>query len=130
MPDESPRTWIMHAAERAARWRARSNRQIWLVVLALVIVMCAEAVVIPASRHVIPGLVIGLIGTGWLATESRRSRGKREALGARLATLTPDDMPADVISLVAAGKKIQAIKRYRDLTGVGLKEAKTTIDSL
>jgi hypothetical protein len=41
-----------------------------------------------------------------------------------------DDIPGDVVSLVAAGKKIQAIKRYREVTGVGLKEAKTIVDGL
>lgn len=32
--------------------------------------------------------------------------------------------------LLAAGKKIHAIKRYRELTGAGLKEAKDAVDAL
>jgi ribosomal protein L7/L12 len=51
-------------------------------------------------------------------------------LAARLAALPRDDIPADVIGLVAAGKKIQAIKRYRELTGTDLREAKAVIDGL
>ena len=35
-----------------------------------------------------------------------------------------------LIGLVAAGQKIRAIKRYRELTGVELKEAKVIIDRL
>ena len=49
---------------------------------------------------------------------------------ARLGTLSRDDIPADVIGLVAAGKKIHAIKRYRELTGTDLREAKAVIDGL
>lgn len=37
---------------------------------------------------------------------------------------------AELQELMAAGKKINAIKRYRELTGVGLKEAKDTIDGM
>jgi ribosomal protein L7/L12 len=40
------------------------------------------------------------------------------------------DIRADVIALAADGKKIQAIKRYRELTGYGLKESKDVIDRL
>jgi ribosomal protein L7/L12 len=35
-----------------------------------------------------------------------------------------------VQSLLMQGKKIQAIKVYRDLTGVGLKEAKDAVEQL
>lgn len=37
---------------------------------------------------------------------------------------------AEVRALALAGNKIQAIKLYRELTGVGLKEAKDYVDSL
>ncbi|HEU5097444.1 MAG TPA: ribosomal protein L7/L12 [Roseiflexaceae bacterium] len=33
-------------------------------------------------------------------------------------------------ALAAQGNKIEAIKRYRELTGVGLKEAKDYVDRL
>ena len=42
----------------------------------------------------------------------------------------PAELAADVVSLVAAGKKIQAIKRYRQLTGTSLSQAKAVIDGL
>lgn len=35
-----------------------------------------------------------------------------------------------VHAAIAAGRKIEAIKLYRDLTGVGLKEAKEAVDAL
>lgn len=43
----------------------------------------------------------------------------------RMAGLTPE-----VVDLVRRGKKIQAIKLYRELTGLDLKTAKGVIDSL
>lgn len=36
----------------------------------------------------------------------------------------------EIKTLVAEGKKIRAIKRYREITGVGLKEAKDYVDKL
>jgi hypothetical protein len=69
----------------------------------------------------IVGSVGAFVGTGWLSAESRRSRCGREALTTRLAALPSDEIPADVIALIVSGKKIQAIKRYRDLTGASLR---------
>ena len=77
-----------------------------------------------------PGACWLPIAMGWLVTESRRSRREREALAIRLAALPPGDVPADVVSLVASGKKIQAISRYRQLTGTSLSEARAVIDGL
>lgn len=39
-------------------------------------------------------------------------------------------LPAEFYALVRQGKKIQAIKMYRELTRVGLKEAKDFVDGL
>jgi ribosomal protein L7/L12 len=39
-------------------------------------------------------------------------------------------MPPDVVELARAGNKIQAIKVYRERTGVGLAEAKDVVDRI
>lgn len=39
-------------------------------------------------------------------------------------------LPAEFYSLISQGKKIQAIKMYRELTGVGLKQAKDFVDGI
>lgn len=83
----------------------------------------------PAKRDGLACAVTGLISMGLLVTGYRRQRRERAALAAR-ATESRDGIPADVIGLVAAGQKIRAIKRYRDLTGVELKEAKVIIHRL
>ena len=51
-----------------------------------------------------------------------------------VGTTTPTQfeggVPAEVVALARAGKAIAAIKLYRELTGAGLIEAKTIVDSL
>jgi ribosomal protein L7/L12 len=74
--------------------------------------------------------VIGLAGTEFWVTGRIRQRREHAALTARFTALRPGDIPAGVIELTAAGKKVQAIKRYRERTGAGLREARTVIDSL
>lgn len=37
---------------------------------------------------------------------------------------------ADVVALARAGKKIEAIKRYRELTGLDLKSAKDIVEQI
>jgi ribosomal protein L7/L12 len=70
------------------------------------------------------------VQVGFWVAGRQRQRSERAALAARLATLSRDDIPADVIGLAAADKKIHAIKRYRELTGADLREAKAVIDDL
>ncbi len=40
------------------------------------------------------------------------------------------DLDQEVVSLLEQGKKIQAVKLYRERTGVGLKEAKDAVDAV
>lgn len=42
----------------------------------------------------------------------------------------PDIITDELKSLILEGKKVEAIKKYRIATGLGLKEAKEYIDSL
>lgn len=41
-----------------------------------------------------------------------------------------ENIDDELKSLIVEGKKIQAIKKYRTVTGLGLKEAKDYVDSL
>ncbi len=43
---------------------------------------------------------------------------------------TIDAPPAEIVELVRSGQLIHAIKLWRELTGVGLAEAKNSIDEL
>jgi large subunit ribosomal protein L7/L12 len=42
----------------------------------------------------------------------------------------PQSLDGRVVALVTNGRKIEAIKLYRDLTGAGLKEAKEAVEAL
>jgi len=41
----------------------------------------------------------------------------------------PDDGLSEVWDLMASNRKIEAIKRYREITGVGLAEAKRAVEA-
>lgn len=45
-------------------------------------------------------------------------------------TEAPDAAYDELLDLVRRGRKIEAIKRYREMTGIGLKAAKQYVDSL
>lgn len=60
---------------------------------------------------------VGSAGEGWWG-------------GSGESTEPPDPLSdPEIQDLVAKGNEIQAVKRYRELTGVGLKEAKDAIDA-
>jgi Ribosomal protein L7/L12 C-terminal domain len=44
--------------------------------------------------------------------------------------LVDDELPSSLYDAIARGKLIQAIKIYREATGVGLKEAKDAVDAM
>lgn len=46
------------------------------------------------------------------------------------ADVTIDDPPADVVEMLRAGNLINAIKLWRDYTGLGLAEAKAEMEEL
>ncbi|MGQ0626614.1 MAG: hypothetical protein ACT4PL_00750 [Phycisphaerales bacterium] len=62
------------------------------------------------------------------AARMRRIEGKLDAIMAHLDIHLPDDGMDDIRALIAAGKKIEAIKEYRLRTGAGLAEAKLAVD--
>ena len=81
--------------------------------------------------------LLALFGIG--SVENRISRADRRAariehnldliLG-HLGLTEPEPWSDEVNALVRDGKKIQAIKVYREATGAGLKEAKDAVDKL
>ena len=55
---------------------------------------------------------------------------KVDAIVKHLGVSVVDEVDPKVLELVIAGKKIEAIKLYREQTKVGLKEAKDYVESL
>lgn len=79
---------------------------------------------------------MGLFGPDPEVASLRRRVARLEAVVEELSRQlgAPVDLapaiPQEVRSLVAGGKKIQAIKVLREQTGMGLREAKETVEGL
>ena len=85
-------------------------------------------------------LILGL----WIMTFALIAMQMKSQQGIRLARLewkmdallkklevNPDaEVDSEVLGFAKAGRKIEAIKRYRDITGVGLKEAKDYVERM
>lgn len=70
-------------------------------------------------------IVVLLVLVGIVAT---KGSGRRSASAPRIETPVTPDAAAEVDRLLAAGRKIEAIKVYRDATGARLADAKDRID--
>lgn len=79
-----------------------------------------------------------LLVLGWIsadghrrtqAHELRRLERKLDVVMGHLGLAEPEPAGmAEVDELVRAGKKVEAIKLYRELTGAGLREARDAVD--
>jgi Ribosomal protein L7/L12 C-terminal domain len=89
-----------------------------------------------ATFWLVVGLFLVVLATSW--TDARSNNGRRLGrlerkvdLILRHLGLDPNqDLNPQVMELLNAGQKINAIKLYRKQTGVGLKEAKDYVESL
>ena len=70
--------------------------------------------------------------TGVGLAEAKAAVEALEAGNSLADSVTSDDadLTDQVVSLLERGKKIPAVKLYRDLTGVGLKDAKETVERI
>jgi hypothetical protein len=121
-------------------WRAEKAGQAWLAAIAGAAAFgtAVYAVAFAAGWHPHPWPFIvggcgGLAGSGFgrmLQIQGSRN-GRRRAQVVDVARGSSDALPEDIVHLALQDKKIQAIKRYRELNpGVGLKQAKDLIDSI
>jgi ribosomal protein L7/L12 len=88
------------------------------------------------QAHVTAGCKIEAIKRYRELTGAGLAEAKQAVEALERGEATPSAEPADssfereIVSLLQAGKKIEAIKLYRKRSGVGLKEAKDFIDAL
>jgi ribosomal protein L7/L12 len=92
-------------------------------------------------HDLIIGMVLGVIGFAVIAAISN-NRDRKAALqmkdfresGRSLEQVEREEGyagdPAEVMALIQSGKKIEAIKVIREMTGLGLKEAKDLADKM
>ncbi len=89
-----------------------------------------------ATFWLLVGLFVVVLGSSWAGAGSNNGRrlGRLERkvdLILKHLGLDPNQgVNVEVLELMKAGQKIQAIKLYREQTGVGLKAAKDYVESL
>ncbi|CAM2794313.1 ribosomal protein L7/L12 [Hathewaya histolytica] len=84
-------------------------------------------------------ITIGVIALAglllWIISSISQIRGDIQRININLNKISeqvgvPDTITDELKSLILEGKKVEAVKKYRIATGLGLKEAKEYIDSL
>lgn len=78
-------------------------------------------------------ILIGLVSIiGKLRTDIKDMRLTLDRIAKQVGVpdIITKEVKDELINLILKGKKVKAIKRYRMLTGLGLKEAKEYIDQL
>jgi hypothetical protein len=86
----------------------------------------------------LPGADISMIGAMDSSDTDRIVRLERQVdflfrrlgIDPELALADDGELPSALYDAIARGKMIQAIKIYRETTGVGLKEAKDAVDAM
>ena len=89
-----------------------------------------------ATFWLVVALFLVVLGSSWTAAGSNngqrlaRLERKVDLILTHLGLDPNQGVNSEVTELMKAGQKIQAIKLYREQTGVGLKEAKDYVESL
>lgn len=89
-----------------------------------------------ATFWLVAAVLLVVLGSSWTAASSNSGRrlGRLEQKVDLILThlgLDPNQgVNLEIMELMKTGQKIQAIKLYREQTGVGLKEAKDYVESL
>ncbi|MCZ0702954.1 ribosomal protein L7/L12 [Natronobacillus azotifigens] len=67
-----------------------------------------------------------------LRNEMKRTNNTLDRIAKQIGATEPilESIEEELIDLLKEGKKIKAVKRYREVTGCGLKESKEYIDTL
>ncbi len=100
----------------------------------ILIIMCLGLVVIAGATILVIGLQNREHGGEIDRTEDpMRHRGSPdwlEDLSSSQPSVDPAALEEEIRGLLIGGRKIEAIKIYREATGAGLKEAKEVVDAL
>ncbi len=89
-----------------------------------------------ATFWLIVALFLVVLGSSWTSTGSNNAQlvgrldRKVDLILKHLGIDPNQEVNQEIVELMKAGQKIQAIKLYRQQTGAGLKEAKDYVESL
>lgn len=80
---------------------------------------------------IVVGVVVAVVVLSWITSVLRgRQQDQMDNAQGFRPTPDPNSGPDDILRLALAGNKIEAIKLYREIHGVGLKEAKDAVEKL
>ncbi|KFX54906.1 50S ribosomal protein L7/L12 [Clostridium botulinum] len=86
-------------------------------------------------NYVIIGVLAGAGLLMWIVGSINQMRSDISRININLNKIAkqigvPNTINDEIKNLILEGKKVEAIKKYRNATGIGLKESKEYIDSL
>ncbi|AIY78940.1 hypothetical protein U728_1510 [Clostridium botulinum 202F] len=86
-------------------------------------------------NYVIIGVLAGAGLLMWIVGSINQMRSDISCININLNKIAkqigvPNTINDEIKNLILEGKKVEAIKKYRNATGIGLKESKEYIDSL
>ncbi|MPQ44507.1 ribosomal protein L7/L12 [Clostridium tarantellae] len=85
---------------------------------------------------ILVAIILAVIGSIlWLVSSISMIKNDIKGINIKLNRILKEteitkDLTDELKNLISQGKKVEAIKKYRNTTGIGLKEAKDFIDSL
>ena len=82
------------------------------------------------DKKYLMAITFALLGVSYIFISMSNRRKDNKPNKIQVPASVPKDVELELKSLIAEGMKIQAIKKYRMVTGLGLKEAKDYVDSL
>lgn len=80
------------------------------------------------DKKYLVGAVFSALGAFYIYLSAIKYKGKSKLNQKVISEIELENMNGELEELLAEGKKIEAIKKYRMVTGVGLKEAKDYVD--
>jgi len=82
------------------------------------------------SKKYLMAITFGLLGVSYIFISMSNYKKDNKPKKIEVSEAVLKDMDSELKSLIAEGMRIQAVKKYRMVTGAGLKEANDYINSL
>ena len=106
------------------------NIKIWKLWLFTSICFLFVSVINLIDKNYLLGSIYTLLGVTYIFLSISYYKKDTESNKIEVSDTDLKSMDIELKNLIAEGKKIEAVKRYREITGISLKKSKEYIDSL
>ncbi|NLL30092.1 MAG: DNA-binding protein [Clostridiales bacterium] len=106
------------------------NKNGWKIWFALGICLIGYGIISLFKKEYLLGIIFIITGAINIISSRSANENDKELEKIKLSNIDSKEIDKELKSLITKGKKIQAIKLYREVTGLGLKESKEYVDSL